>query len=156
MAAIVDANRNPVHLLVRIPSTSDRLEDIVAAHNDIVAQHGCVWFGVSGSVPSIGAIGDQTQTMFYVAQREYRGLAGYRAKLLSLSKELPKDEARLVPPYYVILRFVDRVRLWAKIGKLTQASAELDHLYVARSGRKASDVLLNSMASALVVRHTKQ
>ncbi len=97
----------PAHLVVRFADSMFDVGDVIARHNEVVAQHGAVWFGKLGSTLAVGRIDrlnrqiqEATPAFLYLVKGNRRLPTAFRADLLAVSKNLPPREKPLVPAYY--------------------------------------------------------
>ncbi len=103
-------SNNPIHLLIRFSDVLLKEKDTIEAHNQVVEQTGCVWFGKMGSPVSqqkIDLLNQQGQTgiptFVYLVKGNRRKSVAYRANLILATRNFPEDEKALIPPYYTEL-----------------------------------------------------
>jgi hypothetical protein len=149
----------PVHLVVRFSDTMFDVGDVIARHNEVVAQHGAVWFGKMGSTLAIGRIDllnkqiqDGVPTFLYLVKGNRRIPTPYRAPLLLVSKTLPPKEKPLVPQYYAEKKLVRHMNAWMKVKKITPIELdELDALQAVSSVLPLSKTLARSSSGYFLV-----
>jgi len=120
----------PAHLVVRFSDTLFGVGDVVTLHNEIVNQHGFVWFGKMGQTISksrIDKINHQIEngipTFLFLVKGNRKTSIAYRAPLLKVTKEVPKDQ-RFLPPYYFEKELLQFMKVFMKIKKITMIEME--------------------------------
>jgi hypothetical protein len=104
--------------------------DVVAEHNVLVKKHGAVWFGKLGNPLSparVELLNKQIElkipTFLYLVKGNRKKSTAYRADLLSVTRDYPKDKA-LIPAYYKKKKLTDFMKVWMKIGKIEPIEME--------------------------------
>jgi hypothetical protein len=115
---------NPYHLVIRFSDTMFGVGDVVAEHNNLVKENGAVWFGKLGRPVSQARVNllnkqlaQNTPTLLYLVKGNRKKYSAYRANLLFVSREFPKDKA-LIPSYYKEKKIIKFMKVWIKIGKI--------------------------------------
>lgn len=153
---------NPFHLVVRFSDTMFGVGDVVAIHNAIVAEHGSVWFGKLGQTFSqnrIDMLAKQIEqgipTYLYLVKGNRKKSTAYRAKLLSVSKDKPKEK-NLIPTYYGKVKLLQFMKAWMKIGQIEQIElSEMDSLKAINSVFPISETLQRSQSGYFLVHESK-
>ncbi len=148
-----------VHLVVRFSDTMFDVGDVIARHNEVVAQHGAVWFGKMGSTLAVSRVNllnkqiqDGVPTFLYLVKGNRRIPTPYRASLVLVSKTLLPKEKSLVPQYYVEKRLVRHMNAWMKVKKIIPIELdELDALKAVSSVLPLSETLVRSSSGYFLV-----
>ncbi len=138
----------PLHLIVRFADSLFDVGDVVARHNEIVEKEGSVWFGKMGQTISQIRIDKLNQqiaqdipTYLYLVKGNRKKSTPYQAPLLSISRELPTDQA-LIPPYYTEKDILQFMKVFMKVGKITKIEMkDLNKLQAISSINPMSDTL---------------
>lgn len=149
----------PVHLVVRFADSMFEVGDVIARHNEVVAQHGAVWFGKMGSTIAATRIDrlnrqieEGTLTFLYLVKGNRRMPTAYRASLVLAAKTLPTKEKPLVPPYYTEKKLLRHMNAWMKIKQIKQIDLEeLDALQAISSVLPLSETLVRSSSGYFLV-----
>jgi hypothetical protein len=149
-----------IHILLRFSDKLGAIGDTIAAHKQVIAAHGSVWFGKMGRPLSrkyIERINAQCEakipTHLYLVQAGRGGYQVYRGNLLKMSRELPSKERKLIPTYYTQKSLLQYMRLWSKLSALAPFdNKNLSSLQVASSGSPIVQSLHGSMAGLFIVR----
>jgi hypothetical protein len=136
--------------------------DVVAKHNEIIALQGAVWFGKLGQTLSQGRIdmlnnqvGKKIPTFLYLVKGNRRQSTAYRAPLLLLSKEIPKEQA-LIPAYYADKGLIQYINSWMKIGQIRQIEmSEMKRLKAINSIVPITETLALSASGYFLIRESK-
>lgn len=136
--------------------------DVIALHNAVVAEHGAVWFGKLGSTLAQGRIDLLNQqvekkipTYLYLVKGNRRKSTAYRAALIQVSREMPK-ETRLIPAYYAEKDLLQYMKAWMKIGQIEAIEmSEMDKLKAITSVFPISETLVRSSSGYFLVRESK-
>jgi hypothetical protein len=82
---------SPLHLVIRFSDTMFDVGDVVALHNEVVDQHGAVWFGKLGGTLSQSRIEwlnkqieQKILTFLYLVKGNRRKSTPYKAEIQSL------------------------------------------------------------------------
>ena len=153
----------PVHLVVRFSDSMFDVGDVIARHNEVVAQHGAVWFGKMGStlaVRRIDLLNQQIQagvpTFLYLVKGNRHVPTAYKAPLLTVAKTLPAKEKPLVPSYYTEKKLVRHMNAWMKIKRIKPIDLEeLDTLQAVSSVLPLSETLVRSSSGYFLVHAAK-
>src|SRR5688572_14011063 len=120
-------NSTPLHLVIRFSDTMFGVGDVVALHNQVVDQQGAVWFGKLGGTLSQSRIEwlnkqveQKVPTFLYLVKGNRRKSTPYKARILAVSRDLPKKEKALIPPYYAKKKMLRFMNAWVKIGHIEQ------------------------------------
>lgn len=120
----------PVHLVVRFSDTMFGVGDVVTLHNEIVNQHGSVWFGKMGQTISqsrIDKINQQIEknitTYLFLVKGNRKTSTAYRAPLLKVTREIPKDQ-RCIPPYYIEKEILQFMKVFMNLLNITKINLE--------------------------------
>ncbi|QRN82043.1 hypothetical protein JR338_06200 [Chloroflexota bacterium] len=152
----------PFHLIVRFADSLFDVGDVVALHNEVVEKKGSVWFGKMGQTISQIRIDKLTQqiaenipTYLYLVKGNRKKSTAYQAPLLSISRELPTDQA-LIPPYYTEKDILQFMKVFMKIGKITKIEMkDLNKLQAVSSVYPMSDTLARSSSGYFLVHEKK-
>jgi hypothetical protein len=136
--------------------------DVVSKHNEVVALHGAVWFGKLGQTLSQGRIDMLNQqvekeipTFLYLVKGNRRKSTAYRAPLLFVSKEIPKEKA-LIPAYYAEKDLIQYMKAWMKIGPIEPIEMDrMNGLKALNSVFPISETLVLSSSGYFLVRESK-
>lgn len=151
----------PFHLVVRFSDSMFGVGDVVALHNTIVAEQGAVWFGKLGQTLSQSRadwlnvqIEKQIPTFLYLVKGNRRKSTAYRANLLRVEKEMPKEQA-LIPAYYAEKDLIQYMKAWMKIRQIEPIEmAEMDRLKAINSVFPISETLVRSSSGYFLVRES--
>jgi hypothetical protein len=147
------------HLVVRFSDTLFGVGDVVEKHNLVVAKHGAVWFGKLGSTLAQGRINllnkqieQGIPTFLYLVKGNRRKSTAYRAQLLSVTREMPAKEKRLVPSYYAKQGLLDYMRAWIKVGEIVPVEmSSLDNFRAMTSVLPLYETLARSSSGQFLV-----
>src|SRR5829696_6225664 len=97
----------PLHLVIRFSDTMFDVGDVISLHNQIVDKHGAVWFGKLGGTLAQSRvewlnkqIEQKLPTFLYLVKGNRRKSTPYKAEILAVSRDFPKNEKALIPSYY--------------------------------------------------------
>lgn len=114
----------PLHLVVRFSDTMFHVGDVVGLHNNVVDEHGAVWFGKLGQTISqkrVDLLNKQIEkqilTHLYLVKGNRKKSTVYKATLYAILKKQPEEEA-LIPSYYEEKGLVEFMKVWMRIGKI--------------------------------------
>jgi len=152
----------PYHLVIRFSDTMFGVGDVVAKHNDIVSLHGTVWFGKLGQTLSQGRVDMLNKqiehgfpTYLYLVKGNRRKSTAYRADLLSVTRDLPKEKA-LIPVYYSEKDMLHYMKSWMRIGQIEPIEMSLmDSLRTINSVFQIAETLARSSSGYFLVREYK-
>ena len=155
-------NDKPFHLVVRFSDTLFGMGDVVALHNAVVTEHGAVWFGKLGQTLAQGRIDMLNQqveknipTWLYLVKGNRRKSTAYRALLMSVSREAPKDAA-LIPAYYTEKDLLQYMKVWMKIGPIEPIDmSEMNNLRALNSVFPIGETLARSSSGYFLVLESK-
>jgi hypothetical protein len=150
------------HLVVRFSDTMFGVGDVIPKHNDIVSLHGAVWFGKLGQTLAqsrIDMLNDQMEkkipTFLYLVQGNRRKSTAYRAKLLLVSKLIPKEKM-LIPTYYAEKDLIQYMKAWMKIGEIVAIEmSKMDNLKAINSVFPIAETLVRSSSGYFLVHESK-
>lgn len=118
-------NDKTLHLVVRFSDNLFSIGDVVEKHNEVVSNHGYVWFGKFGSTVSDtritmlhAQIDKKIPTFIYLVKGNRKKSTFYRANLLEVTKQLPKAEEKRFPKYYVENKLQKHIQTWFKITEI--------------------------------------
>lgn len=151
-----------LHLIVRFADSLFDVGDVVAHHNKVVEKQGSVWFGKMGQAISqlrIDKLNQQIQqgipTYLYLVKGNRKKSTPYQSLLLSISREMPKDQD-LIPPYYVEKEILQFMKTFMKTGKISKIEmADLQSLKAISSVNPISDTLARSSSGYFLVHEKK-
>jgi hypothetical protein len=154
---------NPLHLVIRFSDTMFGVGDVVALHNQVVDQHGAVWFGKLGGTLSqsrIEMLNKQTEkkipTVLYLVKGNRRKSTPYKAEILVVSRDFPKKEKALIPPYYAEKKLLKFMNAWVKIGHIEQVKmSDLKNLKTINSIFPIEETLMRSSSGYFLVHESK-
>src|SRR5512134_1294498 len=116
---------SPLHLVIRFSDTMFDVGDVVSLHNQVVGQHGAVWFGKLGGTLSQSRIEwlnkqieQKVPTFLYLVKGNLRKSTPYKAEILAVSRDFPKKEKVLIPPYYAEKKLLKFMNAWVKVGHI--------------------------------------
>ena len=152
----------PFHLVVRFSDTLFEVGDVVALHNEVVENHGSVWFGKLGQTLSqsrVDILSKQMEqgipTFLYLVKGNRRKSTAYRASLLQLGKETPK-ETRLIPRYYTEKDLIQYMKAWMKIRLIEPINmSDMSALKAINSVYPISETLVRSSSGYFLVQESK-
>lgn len=117
-------------MVVRFSDTMFGVGEVVAEQNDLVDQHGAVWFGKLGSPFSlirINLLNKQIEqgipTFLYLVKDNRKKSTAYCANILLITRDYPREKA-LIPAYYKKKKLIDFMKVWMKIGKIRPIEME--------------------------------
>jgi len=150
------------HLVVRFSDTMFNVGDVIAIHNDIVAEHGAVWFGKLGQTFAQGRIvilNKQIEqgipTYLYLVKGNRQKSTAYRAALIRVTKDLPKEKI-LIPIYYSKKKLLQYMHAWMKIGEIELVdTSNLNKLKAIDSVAPISETLIRSSSGHFLVHESK-
>jgi hypothetical protein len=151
----------PFHLVVRFSDSMFGVGDVVGRHNDLVNQHGSVWFGKLGQTISQGRIDmlnlqveKGIPTWLYLVKGNRRKSTAYRAELLSISRETPKN-TNLIPAYYAEKDLLQFMKVWMQISQIEAIDmSEMNKLKALNSVFPISETLVRSSSGYFLVRES--
>jgi len=155
-------NDNPFHLVVRFSDTMFDVGDVVSLHNNVVTEHGAVWFGKLGQTLSqerVEMLNKQVEknipTFLYLVKGNRRKSTAYRAPLIIVEKETP-NETELIPAYYAEKDLIQYMKAWMKIGRIEAIDmTEMWKMKAINSVFPISETLVRSSSGYFLVRETK-
>jgi hypothetical protein len=152
----------PLHLVIRFSDTMFDVGNVVARHNEIIAEHGAVWFGKMGQTLSQSRVDllnkqieTNTSTFLYLVKGNRKKSTAYRAKLQEVSKEKP-GETDLIPTYYAEKDLLQYMKAWAKIGEIEPIDlSEMKALKALNSVFPISETLARSSSGYFLVKESR-
>lgn len=154
---------SPLHLVIRFSDTMFGVGGVVAQHNQVVDQHGAAWFGKLGSTLAqsrIDWLNKQIEqgipTFLYLVKGNRRKSTLYKAGILAVSRDFPKTEDLLIPPYYAEKKLVKFMNAWVKVRRIEQVEmSELKNLKTINSIFPIEETLVRSSSGYFLVRESK-
>jgi hypothetical protein len=136
--------------------------DVVIEHNAIVSQHGAVWFGKLGNPLSrarVALLSEQleqnTPTFLYLIKGNRKKSTAYRANLLAISRDFPKEK-NLIPAYYREKNMIEFMKVWMKIGKIELIElSDMRSLKAINSIFPIAETLMRSSSGYFLVHESK-
>lgn len=153
-------NEDRIHVVMRFSDGFLSAEDTIARHLEILNKHGAVWIGKLGkplgdkwiSLANKQAAEGETTHLFLV-QKVGANYEAHRGRVLQMAKQLPVEEAKLVPKYYAENNIIRQVSFWVKMSSLTKVKpGGLIEYRIASSGRPLPSTLRKSMAALFVIK----
>jgi hypothetical protein len=153
----------PLHLVIRFSDTMFSVGDVVSLHNDVVDQHGAVWFGKLGGTLSqsrIDMLNKQIEqkipTLLYLVKGNRRKSTPYKAEILAVSRDFPKKEKTLIPAYYGKKKLLKFMNAWVKVGHIEQVEmVDLKNLKTINSIFPIEETLVRSSSGYFLVHESK-
>ncbi len=119
----------PLHLVIRFSDTMFSVGDVISLHNEVVDQHGAVWFGKLGGTLSQSRIE---------------------------SRDFPKKEKTLIPHYYGEKKLLKFMNAWVKIGHIEQVEmSTMKNLKTINSIFPIEETLVRSSSGYFLVHESK-
>jgi len=148
-----------LHLVVRFSDTMFGVGDVVARHNDVVDQHGAVWFGKMGQTIAqkrIDALNNQIEksipTYIYLVKGNRKKSTAYRADMIHISKQQPENSSHF-PIYYNDKDLLQYMKAWMKIGSIEPIKmSAMNNLRAISSVYPISETLAKSSSGYFLVR----
>lgn len=153
---------NPFHLVVRFSDTMFGVGDVIAIHNAIVTEHDAVWFGKLGQTFSqnrIDMLAKQIKqgipTYLYLVKGNRKKSTAYRAKLVAVSRDKPKEK-KLIPAYYGEKKLLQYMQVWMKISRIDPIEmSQMESLKAINSVFPISETLQRSSSGYFLVHESK-
>jgi hypothetical protein len=153
----------PLHLVIRFSDNMFSVGDVVQKHNEIVDKHGAVWFGKLGGTLSLSRIellnkqiAQKMPTFVYLVKGNRRKSTPFKASILAISRDLPKKEKELIPPYYGEKKLLKFMNAWVKIGRIEQVEmSTLKNLKTINSIFPLEETLMRSSSGYFLVHESK-
>lgn len=153
----------PLHLVIRFSDTMFSVGDVVSLHNDVVDLHGAVWFGKLGGTLSqsrIDMLNKQIEqkipTLLYLVKGNRRKSTPYKTEILAVSRDFPKKEKDLIPPYYGEKKLLKFMNAWVKIERIEQVEmSALKNLKTINSIFPIEETLVQSSSGYFLVHESK-
>ena len=154
---------SPLHLVIRFSDTMFGVGDVVSLHNEVVDKHGAVWFGKLGGTLSQSRIDwlnkqieEKVPTFLYLVKGNRRKSTPYKAKILAVSRDFPKKEKALIPPYYAEKKLLKYMNVWVKVGHIEQMQmSDLKNLKTINSIFPIEETLVRSSSGYFLVHESK-
>ena len=154
---------SPLHLVIRFSDTMFGVGDVVSLHNEVVDKHGAVWFGKLGGTLSQSRIDwlnkqieEKVPTFLYLVKGNRRKFTPYKAKILAVSRDFPKKEKALIPPYYAEKKLLKYMNVWVKVGHIEQMQmSDLKNLKTINSIFPIEETLVRSSSGYFLVHESK-
>ena len=149
----------PLHLVIRFSDTMFDVGDVISLHNQIVDKQGAVWFGKLGGTLSLSRIEwlnkqitQKIPTYIYLVKGNRKKSTPYKAMILEVSRDFPKKEKALIPPYYSEKKLLKYMNAWVKIGHTEQVEmADLKNLKTINSIFPLEETLSRSQSGYFLV-----
>jgi len=153
----------PFYLVIRFSDNMFDVGDVVSLHNEIVERHSAVWFGKLGGTLSLSRIDLLNQqislgipTFIYLVKGNRRKSTPYKANMLSISRDQPKKEKALIPPYYAEKKLLKFMNVWIKIGHIEQVEmSSLKNLKTINSIFSIEESLARSSSGYFLIHENK-
>jgi hypothetical protein len=153
----------PLHLVIRFSDTMFGVGDVVALHNEVVDKHGAVWFGKLGGTLSLSRmewlnkqVEQKVLTFLYLVKGNRRKSTPYKAEILAVSRDLPKKEKALIPPYYAEKKLIKFMNAWVKVGHIEQVEmSAMKNLKTISSIFPIEETLMRSSSGYFLVHESK-
>ena len=148
-----------LHLVVRFSDTMFDVGDVISKHNEIVDTHGAVWFGKLGGTLALSRIEllnkqilHNIPTFIYLVKGNRRKSTPYKANIFSVSRDFPKKEKALIPPYYAGKKLLRYMTAWIKMGHIEQVEmSDLKSLKTINSIFPLEETLMRSSSGYFLV-----
>ena len=149
------------HLFLRIPREGKGIADFRSAHDEVSRASGTVWIALAGR--GLSRIRKEELTLqlqrrmttyLYVVQMVKPGgvFEACRSKILEIASSHSQIDIALVPEYYTREGITATGRCWIKASSFENVKLRsLQSLRVAKSGKRAVDVLRRSMVFLMFV-----
>ncbi len=152
-----------LHLVIRFSDTMFDVSDVISIHNETADEHGGVWFGKLGRTLSLSRvdflnkqIAQKTPTYLYLVKGNRRKSTPYKANIFSVSRDFPKKEKALIPPYYAEKKLLKYMNAWVKIGHIDQVEmSDLKNLKAVNSIFPLEETLARSSSGYFLVHESK-
>ena len=152
------------HIVVRFSDNLFSVGDVVAKHNKVVSQVGFVWFGKIGQTISqnrIDLLNDQINrgitTFVYLVKGNRKKSTFYQAIVLSIAKDVPKDETNAIPNYYEENDLIQYMKTWIKVSEITSIEpSSISNLKTIGSVFPLQETLVRSSSGYFFVHETKK
>jgi len=153
------SSKRPIHLLIRFSDNLFAVGDAIGRHQKVIRERGYVWFGKLGTpigqkaIDGFNAQIEQgTPTNLYLVKGNRKQSTFYKAKIISLSNEIPKKEKDVIPSYYFEKKIVKQMRSWVKITDIQFLEPdEIKSLRVKSSVLDIEETLFRSSAGLFYV-----
>jgi hypothetical protein len=154
---------SPLHLVIRFSDTMFDVGDVIAIHNEVVKKNGAVWFGKLGGAISLSRIeilnkqiAQKTPTFLYLVKGNRKKSTPYQARILEVSRDFPKKEKELIPPYYAEKKLLKYMNAWVKVGHIEQVEmSDLKKLKTINSIFPLEETLTRSSSGYFLVHESK-
>ena len=158
-----EMENNPLHLVIRFSDTMFDVGDVISNHNEVVDKHGAVWFGKLGGTLSLSRIDllnkqieKKVPTFIYPVKGNRKKSTPYKADIFALSRDFPKKEKALIPPYYAEKKLLKFMTVWFKIGHIEQVEmSDLKNLKTINSIFPIEETLVRSSSGYFLVHESK-
>jgi hypothetical protein len=152
-----------LHLVIRFSDSMFSVGNVVERHNEIVDKHGAVWFGKLGGTLALSRIemlnkqiSQNVPTFIYLVKGSRRKSTPYKATIISISREFPKKEKDLIPPYYTEKKLLTFMNAWIKIGHIKQVEiSSMRKLKTINSIFPIEETLVRSSSGYFLVHESK-
>ena len=152
-----------LHLVIRFSDTMFSVGDVVALHNQVMDEHGAVWFGKLGGTLSQSRIEwlnkqieQKIPTFLYLVKGNRRKSTPYKTDVLAVSRNFPKNEKALVPAYYSEKKLLKFMNAWVKVGRIEQVEiSDLKNLKTINSIFPIEETLVRSSSGYFLVHESK-
>jgi len=153
----------PLHLVIRFSDTMFDVGDVVSNHNEVADKHGAVWFGKLGGTLSLSRIewlnkqiAQKIPTYLYLVKGNRKKSTPYKAGILAVSRDFPKKEKVLIPPYYGEKKLLKHMNAWVKVGHIEQLEmSDLKSLKAISSVFPIEETLVRSSSGYFLVHESK-
>lgn len=137
--------------------------DVVSNHNEVVKKHNAVWFGKLGGTLSLSRIellnkqiSQNIPTFVYLVKGNRKKSTPYKAQILTISRDFPKKEKDLIPPYYSEKKLIKYMSVWIKIGYIEKVEiTDLKNFKTINSIYPLEETLSRSSSGYFLVHESK-
>ena len=137
--------------------------DVISLHNEVVKKQGAVWFGKLGGTLSLSRIEwlnnqiiQKVPTFLYLVKGNRRKSTPYKAKILAVTRDFPKQERALIPTYYAEKKLLKYMNAWFKVGHIEQVEmSDLKNLKTINSIFPLEETLMRSSSGYFLVHESK-
>jgi hypothetical protein len=153
----------PLHLVIRFSDTMFDVGDVISLHNQIVDEHGAVWFGKLGGTLSLSRIEwlnkqveQKIPTYLYLVKGNRKKSTPYKAEIVAVSRDFPNKEKVFIPPYYAEKKLLKYMNAWVKVGHIEHVEmSSLKNLKTINSIFPIEETLVRSSSGYFLVHESK-
>lgn len=137
--------------------------DVVSLHNEIADQNGAVWFGKLGGTLALARIDmlnkqieQKIPTYLYLVKGNRKKSTPYKANIFIVTRDFPKKDKSIIPPYYAQKKLLKYMTVWFKIGHIEQVEmTDLKNLKTINSIFPIEETLVRSSSGYFLVHESK-